>query len=160
MAAIVANRAALSAGAKEAAVAEGFFANGMKLTSFQMTEVGRIMKDLATGQTAMLERSSFTLASSMGILGSAISFLLSPLGLVAIAIAAAVAAFVSIEMEQSKFNRALIETGNFAGTTVAGLEAMKEQIGSARGEYGAAATALTDLAASGKFSGDQLRLAA
>jgi len=64
-----------------------------------------------------------------------------------------------MQNEQSKFNRALIETGNFAGTTVAALEAMKEQIGSSRGEYSAAATALSDLAASGKFSGDELRLA-
>ena len=117
-------------------------------------ELGRIMKDIATGQTALLERSTLTLAASTGILGTALSALLSPAGLVVAVIAAIIAAYVSIQIEQAKFNRALIETGNFAGTTVDGLEAMKDQIGASRGEYSAAATALTELAASGKFSGD------
>jgi len=34
-------------------------------------ELGRIMKDIATGQTALLERSTLTLAASTGYLGSA-----------------------------------------------------------------------------------------
>lgn len=97
-----------------------------KLSSFQLMELGRIMKDIATGQTALLERSTLTLAASTGILGNAIGALLGPWGLVAAAAIAIVAAFVSAESEQSKFNRALNETGNFAGTTVASLEAMKK----------------------------------
>lgn len=105
-------------------------------------ELGRIMKDVATGQTALLERSTLTLAASTGILGTALSALMGPLGLIVAIAGAVIAAFVSISLEQSKFNRALIETGNFAGTTVDGLEAMKNTIGSSRGEYSAAASAL------------------
>lgn len=115
----------------------------MKATSFQMMELGRIMKDLATGQTALLERSTLTLAASTGILSSAFSVLLGPIGAVLAVVGLFAAAYASSQIEQSKFNRALIETGDFAGTTVDSLEAMKNAIGSSRGEYSAAATALT-----------------
>lgn len=157
---LVKQEAALGGAMGSTANAHGRLSSAAGMSSFQLMELGRIMKDIATGQTALLERSTLTLAASTGVLGNAISALLGVWGLVAAAVVAVIAAFASAESEQSKFNHALIETGNFAGTTVAGLEAMKDQIGSSRGEYSAAATALTELAASGKFSGDQLRLAA
>lgn len=106
---------ALGVATQGAANAHGVMVGSMKLTSFQLTEVGRIMKDLATGQTAMLERSSLTLAGSMGILGNAIAFLASgpgaAIGLLVAAIGGAIAIFVSASNELDGYRKSLITTG-------------------------------------------------
>lgn len=101
----------------------------MKLNSFQMMELGRIMKDLATGQTALLERSSLTLAGSMGILGGALGFLLSPIGLVIGAIVALGATIISHARATDELNKSLAATGNYAASSASELSSMAEQVG-------------------------------
>lgn len=87
----------------------------MKLTGFQMQEVGRIIKDLATGNYALLERTSLTLAASTGVLSSAFAFLASGPGvaiaLLVAAVVGAVAIFVSAENELENYRKSLIATG-------------------------------------------------
>lgn len=101
----------------------------MKLNSFQMMELGRIMKDLATGQTSLLERSSLTLAGSMGIFGSALGALLSPIGLVVAAIVGIVAAIISHARATDELNKSLAATGNYAASSAGQLSSMAEQVG-------------------------------
>lgn len=60
-----------------------------------MMELGRIMKDIATGQTAMLERSTLTLAASTGLLASAFTATGAAVALLAAPFVAAIAVVIS-----------------------------------------------------------------
>lgn len=96
----------------------------LKLTSFQAMELGRIFKDLATGQTALLERSAFTLAGSMGLLSAAITGLFTVSGAVVVAFAAVAAvmgvlAYKAIEAakQQDEFTKALASNNDASGVS-------------------------------------------
>lgn len=110
----------------------------MQVSSFQMMEVGRIMKDLATGQTALLERSTLTLAASTGILGNALGALLSPIGLVAVAIVGIVAAIISHARATDELNKSLAATGNYAASSASEISQMAEQVGISSQHFGLA----------------------
>lgn len=136
----------------------------LKLTSFQAMEMGRIFKDLATGQTALLERSAFTLAGSMGVLSSAIGFLATGpgavLAILGAAIAGAIAIFVSAENELDGYRKSLIMTGQTQLETAEQVRASAESVGATTGQYSAARTAMEALLSTGKFIGDNLQTAA
>jgi len=90
----------------------------------------------------------------------AASFLFSGLGLAILGAVAAVAglayAWIKGSIEQKEMNNALIMTGNYAGETSDSLNAMAHAAVEAGGSIGAAKRAVTELAASGKFTGDQI----
>ncbi len=90
----------------------------------------------------------------------AASFLFSGMGLAILAAAAAVAglgyAVIKGGMEQREMNNALILTGNYAGMTADSLNALAHSAVEMGGTVGAAKHAVTELAASGKFTGTQI----
>ena len=90
----------------------------------------------------------------------AASFLFSGLGLAILATVAAMAglayAWIKGGMEQREMNNALILTGNYAGETSDSLNALAHSAVEVHGSIGAAKHAVTELAASGKFTGDQI----
>ena len=65
-------------------------------------------------------------------------------------------AIAQIVQEQEKFNEALIVTGRYAGVTAGGLEVMSRRFGEAEGNISLAREVLTQLVASGRFSGQAL----
>lgn len=95
-----------------------------------MMEVGRIVKDLATGQYSMLERSSLTLAGSTGLLSSAFNFLLSPIGAVVVALGAAavalIAYYVGIAQRTQEFTQSIESNNAAAGLSVQAMLALHD----------------------------------
>lgn len=102
---------------------------------------------------------------SLMVMGEYLTAANIPLGaMVGYALAAAAAlAGVAYEMykgeEQArKFNDALNRTNGFSGETRSSLEQLAHTVGSLHGSYSAAYEAAEKLTASGKFTGDQIRM--
>lgn len=125
-------------------------------TAFARQEFGRIGADALSGQFGRLEKSSITLAGHSGLLAAAFQFLVHPIGLVALAVVAALAVTIQAESEINKFNKALIATGNYAGTTAVQLRAQASEIGQSTGHYLDAQKALGELTLSGRLAGSAL----
>lgn len=100
---------------------------------------------------------------SMMVLGEqtgAAGMLFSAAGIAALGFGAAIigigAAIVKGAAEQRAMNNALIETGNYAGTTGDALNAMAHDAVALGGSIGEAKKAVTDLAGSGKFTAQEI----
>ncbi|MBC7861140.1 MAG: phage tail length tape measure family protein, partial [Burkholderiaceae bacterium] len=100
---------------------------------------------------------------SLMVLGEqtgAAGLLFSSAGLAALALTAAVVgvgyAMIKGAIDQKHMNDALIMTGNYAGLTSDSLNALAHDAVHAGGSIGEAKKAVTELAASGKFTGDQI----
>lgn len=91
-------------------------------------------------------------------LGSYLVGLISPLTVLAATIGIAAVAYHQAEAEAQAFNRALIVSGNAAGTTTGQLTEMARAIGVAtNGTQGAASAALAGLAGTGRVAVENLR---
>ncbi|MBR0346975.1 MAG: phage tail tape measure protein, partial [Rudaea sp.] len=121
-------------------------------------EIGVLIGELARGNFAAFEKSLITLARQTGLLTTGFQLLLGPIGLIAGIAAIAIAAFVSLEVEQSRLNKAIISTGNYAGVTVAQVQQLGTTVGAQTGKISETRQALDLLVASGKFTGSQLAL--
>ena len=104
---------------------------------------------------------------SMLVLGEqtgAAGLLFSSAGLAALGLAAAVAgvgaAVIKGAEDQRAMSNALIATGNYAGLTSDSLNAMAHAATNAGGSIGEAKKAVTELAASGRFTGSQIGMIA
>jgi phage-related minor tail protein len=152
--------AASAAIAAEQKALSSAFAQVNLQTSFARQEFGRIGADALAGDFSRLERSSVTLAGHTGILAAAFQFLTSPLGLVTLLVAGLIAVFAVAEHEEARINQTIIATGNYAGVTAGQIEAMGSAVGAQTGKIRDSRAALELLAASGRFSGDELQLVA
>lgn len=85
-------------------------------------------------------------------LGGYVVGLVNPFTVAAAAVGTLGLAFYQGEKETVEYNKALILTGNYLGTTVSQLQIYAKQISSVAGTQGAAAEALTSLASSGKVA--------
>jgi len=116
-----------------------------------------LISDAATGQFSRSKRELGALANETGILGS----LLNPVGLaigaVTLALAGLAAAFVSAERENSKFNDTITQTGGYVGTTAEGLREMSASLQASGASARSADQAVLAVAATGRFTGDQIR---
>jgi len=126
-------------------------------TSMARLELGRLVKDLATGQYGRLGQSSLTLANYSGVLGAAMSPLGVAIGATTAALVAFGAAALAGERDVQQLNQAIIESGNYAGVTSGQLRTMADQI---KAPFDQAQEALRLLTASGKVTGDRLQEAA
>jgi len=123
-------------------------------------ELGVLVGELARGDFSNLEGSLLTLANRAGVL----TVILSPIGLIIASLTASLVAMgvaaVQGAEDQEKLNRAIIETGNFAGVTSGQVNAYVDTIGRATQSTGNVREALTLLIASGKVTGTRLAEAA
>lgn len=85
--------------------------------------------------------------------------LINPLTLGAAAVVALGVAFYQSSERQQEFNKALVNSGNFAGVTTSRMQELTTTVG-AIGSQGQAAEALAALAGSGKIAGESLQSAA
>lgn len=129
-------------------------------TSMARLELGRLVKDLATGQYGRLEQTGLTLASYSGLMsaafspaGVAIGATLATLGLLS-------AALIKNYEEEQKFNQELLATGNYAAVTGSALQQMASNLGATTGQFSASHDAVLKLTESGRFAGDALGTAA
>jgi lambda family phage tail tape measure protein len=91
-------------------------------------------------------------------LSTYVAGMVNPLTLAAAAVGVLALAYYQATERNNAFNKALIATGNYAGTTAGDLDDYAKKIASTVGTQGQAADALTALANSGKVAGEQLRL--
>ncbi|GGX11128.1 phage tail tape measure protein [Pigmentiphaga litoralis] len=90
-------------------------------------------------------------------LGGYVAGLVGPFTLAAAAAAALGFAYYQGSTEGEKYNRALITTGNYAGVTAGQMQSMARSISEVQGTQGAAAEALTALAAGARVGGNDLQ---
>ncbi|MBA3588305.1 phage tail tape measure protein [Methylibium sp.] len=100
------------------------------------------------------------IAPAARALGGALIGLINPFTIVAGTAALLAAAYNSGSKEADAYNRALILTGNAAGTTAGQLAQIAESISGVAGTQGKAADALAQLAATGKVARGSLELVA
>lgn len=150
---------------QRAGLTAGQYSQAMGLLPAQLTDV---VTSLASGMPVWLVaiqqggqiKDSF---NGIGNAARAVAGAVPPvaLGLTAVG-AAAVTAAVGLakgEAETAAFNRAIILTGNAAGTTADQLRGMAIALGGSATE-GAAAAALAEIAATGKIAADQIQAVA
>ncbi|MNJ13856.1 Prophage tail length tape measure protein [compost metagenome] len=88
-------------------------------------------------------------------MGGYVLGLVNPFTLAAAAATALGVAYYQGSKEQDEFRKALVITGNAAGTTTTELATMAERVGSVTGTTGGAAAALAQIAATGKIAIDR-----
>jgi lambda family phage tail tape measure protein len=93
-------------------------------------------------------------------LGGYIAGLINPLTVASAAVAALGVAYYQGGKEQDEFSKAIILTGNYAGTSSGKLADMAKQIAASGGTVGAAADALAQIAASGEIAGGSFKVVA
>jgi lambda family phage tail tape measure protein len=136
--------------------AEKGVVNYFRNSSFAAVESGRLVKDVLTGQTALLERTAFTLANASGLLRLAFSGAgLAVLGTVG-GIAALIFAYERSISETEAFNKSLVSTGGYLGITAGKMDELALAMQSSTVSHHEAAQALAEVAASGKFTSEQI----
>jgi hypothetical protein len=100
------------------------------------------------------------LGSAASALGVSFGVLLGGIVAVGVALAAGVMTYMHSAAALKDLNKEVVLTGNSAGATGDALYTMANQIGSAYGEFGKAREAVMALAATGKFTADQIGLIA
>lgn len=94
-------------------------------------------------------------------MGTYVLGLVNPLTLAAAATGALVLAWKQGADEQFAFTKALIMTGGYATDTATSIKTLADELAQLRGvSYGGAVDALTAVAASGRFTGEQFQLVA
>lgn len=109
-------------------------------------------KQLATGNFNGIGNSLFSIANITGKLPPLFSAAALSVGVFIAAAYKMYQVVRTIVSEQERFNRALISTGNYAGTTAGGLEAMSQRIGKINHNYSDTRAVIAELAATGQLS--------
>ena len=91
-------------------------------------------------------------------LGSSLLALINPLTVTAAVAGALVLAWKQGSDEAYAYNKALIETGNYAGLTSSSMQKLAADISDVRGTQHEAAATLAEVASAGKFTAEQIRL--
>jgi phage-related minor tail protein len=137
----------------------------MRQLPMQITDIAT---GLASGQSAFLVaiQQGGQLRDSFGGIGPAARALVGAINPLTIALGVGAGAFALIGkalvegyQEIQAYERALISTGNVAGTTAGQLAEMADRVGEATGAFGEAESAALVLARSGKFVGGTLEVA-
>ncbi|MHB1273613.1 MAG: phage tail length tape measure family protein [Rhodanobacter sp.] len=126
-------------------------------SSMARLEMGRLGKDIATGQYTRFGQSFLTLANYSGVMSAAMSTTGLIIGGVTATLGLFAAAALAGEADEAKLNQAIIATGNYAGVTAGQLREMAVQT---QGPLASANQALQLLVQSGKVTGDRLGEAA
>jgi phage-related minor tail protein len=157
---LASSRAAIlgtGAATAEAATLVEKFTNNTRL----MSEASTIASDVVSGQFGRIRRSAAAMANASGVFRLAFSGVGAAVLGVAAAAGALAIAYEQGSSEQEDFNKALILTGSYAGTTAQRMQAMAANLDTLAGvTQHRAAAALTAVAGSGKFTADQFELVA
>ncbi|WP_025856047.1 phage tail tape measure protein [Pseudomonas sp. CHM02] len=125
----------------------------LKLGTRQAQEnVMQLTNAIQAGDWGSGARAIAQLGAGAGASASSMLALAAPVGIAAAAVGALAYAYYSGIKETEAFNNAIIQTGNFAGTSSGQLSVMSRQVSATVGTTGAAADVLASLAASGKLA--------
>lgn len=120
-------------------------------------EMFSMFRGLRSGNLSLVGNNLFQLGNITGKLPPLFS--LTTLSFVALGAAAYSFSKVisSIITEQDKFNKSLISTGSYAGTTTAGLESISKTVGEINHNYSETRSVIAELAESGQLSADSIQ---
>ena len=156
-----------AAAMKQAGISAAQYSQAMRMLPMQLTDV---VTSLASGmpmwQVAIQQGGQ--VKDSFGGIGNAARAIVSAIGPTTLALAGAAAAAGSVFLayregaaEMERFNQALVLTGGYAGMTAGQIADLSKSMDALDGvTQGSAAEALTQVAASGKFTGEQIKLVA
>ncbi|MDU4249001.1 phage tail length tape measure family protein [Pseudomonas sp.] len=137
-------------------------AQALRMLPAQFTDIAVGLQSGQSPFTVLLQQGG-QIKDQFGGIGPAISAvgryamsLVNPFTIAAAAVGALTLAYYHGSEEASAYTKALIATGNAAGTTSGRLADIARQVGDSVGTTGDAAEALTQLAATGKIAEDQL----
>lgn len=148
----------LAASTEAATVATEENTAAMVLNGGVARELGVMIGELARGNYTRLEGSTITLANRTGFLSTALNAVLSPLGLVTLAAGAVGYEVFEAGQKFDAMEGTVLATGEAAGYTAGQLIGMADQIGQASGNISTATEVIQQLAASGRFAGQDLKL--
>lgn len=155
---------AAAAALKGGAISAGQYQAAMRQLPMQITDIttsivsGMPIWMVAIQQGGQLKDSFGGIVPASKALLSTLSPTVVVVGALAVAVGAVVAAWKQATDETWNFQRALILTNNYAGVSVKQLQAMRDQLDQVAGvSRGDAAAALTAVAESGRFAGEQFR---
>lgn len=159
LAALEATKVATTLKATEQAAvgAAGGMAKFSMESSVAKREFITMIREIMRGDFTRLAGSASIFANATGMMGTAAAFALNPITLTVVAVTAlGVAAAVGAN-EATAFNRTLLMTGGYASMSADQFGKLTKELGNigSEGQHGAA-KALTEIAASGKFTGAQL----
>lgn len=136
-------------------------AAALRTVPMQVTDIvtsiaaGQPILMVALQQGGQLKDSFGGVGAAAKAMGGYVLGLVNPFTLAAAAATALGVAYYQGSKEQDEFRKALVTTGNAAGTTTTELAAMAERVGSVAGTTGGAAAALAQIAATGKIAIDR-----
>ena len=144
---------------KEAAAASSGLAAALTRNSRTAYSASAFISDALTGQFSRSRREMAALANETGIMAKALQFALSPAGLFAEALLAIGVGVIAADDHYEKFEQTILRTGDIIGMSAGELQGMANDVGLVTGHTFEAVDAVQALGASGRFTGDQLRLA-
>lgn len=112
---------------------------------------------LAEGNIRVAAHNILEIGTNAGASALRLAAIVGPIALVVAGLTGLAVAYNAGANESSAYNKALITTGNYAGTSSAQLSDMARQISATVGTTGAAAAALAQLAGNGKIAGDSFQ---
>ncbi|MBE5226705.1 phage tail length tape measure family protein [Pectobacterium sp. A535-S3-A17] len=151
-----------SAAMNRGGLSAGQYAQAMRFLPMQITDV---VTSLASGMPIWMVaiQQGGQIKDSFGGIGNtfrALTSLITParlaMGGMVAAVAAVGIAVISVMNDQDEFNRAIAQTGNYAGVTAGQLEQMAQSGGALNRNYSQVRDILTGLVSSGKFSADTI----
>ncbi|MEQ1024655.1 phage tail tape measure protein [Pseudomonas aeruginosa] len=129
--------------------------NKLGLTSKEAREnVLQLGNALSTGNWRVAAHNIAEIGVNAGGAARGVIGVLAPIGLLAAAIGGVTAAAYLGSKEQGEYNKALIMTGNYAGTSASELGEMARQVSNTVGTTGAAAEVLATLAGKGDLASE------
>ncbi|MEN5036739.1 phage tail tape measure protein [Pseudomonas sp. TWI929] len=146
--------------AQTAGMSTKAYAAALRTVPAQLSDIvvglqgGQSIMTVALQQGSQLRDQFGGVGSAARALGGHLLSLVTPYTMLATAVAGAGVAYYKGRQETEEFRKALILTGNAAGTSAGALADLSRQIGTTVGTTGAAAEVLAQLAGSGKIAGD------
>lgn len=152
---------------KQAGLSAGQYSQAMRMLPMQLTDV---VTSLASGMPAwqVAIQQGGQVRDSFGGIGNAARAVISAVGPLNLALAGAAAAAGAVFLayhegaqEMVRFSQALVLTGGYAGKTAGQLADLAREMDALDGvTQGSASAALTQVVASGQFTGEQIKLVA
>lgn len=146
--------------AQAAGMSTKAYAAALRTVPAQLSDIvvglqgGQSIMTVALQQGSQLRDQFGGVGSAARALGGHLLSLVNPYSVLAAAVAGAGLAYYKGQQEAEEFRKALILTGNAAGTNSGALTDLSRQISTTVGTTGAAAEVLAQLAGSGKIAGD------
>ncbi|ABY99287.1 phage tail tape measure protein [Pseudomonas sp. SbB1] len=146
--------------AQAAGMSTKAYAAALRTVPAQLSDIvvglqgGQSIMTVALQQGSQLRDQFGGVGSAARALGGHLLSLVNPYSVLAAAVAGAGLAYYKGQQEAEEFRKALILTGNAAGTNSGALADLSRQISTTVGTTGAAAEVLAQLAGSGKIAGD------